>query len=216
MKKKEDSEPLITKPLALVVALVLWLLFAPLGKVGAEELYPIPETIKVRITEKTECEDEGIGPLEVIDFKEYVKGVLPNEWYPTWNEEALKAGAVAVKMYGWSMYETYGFVYDCNWNQVYNPANRTDATDKAVDDTWNWVLMKSRNVTKSVTKDDLIRTYYDDFPSACNTRGHECMPQWGTLIDANNGMVWQDIVLKYYQDSWLYCQPSWLRRGFTR
>ena len=164
-------------------------------------LFVMPVTIDVAITGEAVCTDDMRGkvyPLETVDFKEYVKGVLPNEWYPTWNEEALKAGALAVKMYGWSMYETYGFVYDCNWNQVYNPDNRTDATDKAVDDTWNWVLMKSRNVTKSVTKDDLIRTYYDDFPSACATRGHECMPQWGTLIDANNGMGWKDILLKYY------------------
>ena len=30
MKKKEDSEPLITKPIALIIVLILWLLLAPI------------------------------------------------------------------------------------------------------------------------------------------------------------------------------------------
>ena len=32
-----------------------------------------------------------------VEFYDYCKGVLPNEWYSTWNEESLKAGAQAVK-----------------------------------------------------------------------------------------------------------------------
>jgi hypothetical protein len=36
-----------------------------------------------------------------VDFTTYVKDVLPNEWSPSWPDEALKAGALAVKMYGW-------------------------------------------------------------------------------------------------------------------
>ena len=105
----------------------------------------MPETIPVLITGEAECSANflfEIYPIKQIDFKEYVKGVLPNEWYPTWNEESLKAGAIAVKMFALSMVERRGYVWDCNWSQVYNPDKRTDATDKAVEDTWNYVLLR--------------------------------------------------------------------------
>lgn len=40
---------------------------------------------------------------------DYVKNVLPNEWPCLWNIESVKAGAIAVKMYGWfhTMYPKY-------------------------------------------------------------------------------------------------------------
>jgi len=126
-----------------------------------------------------------------MDFKEYVKGVLPAEWGNNWNQESLKAGAIAVKMYGWSMYETYGYVWDCNWDQVYRPEWRTESTDKAVDDTWDWVLLHDKKI---------VRTYYDDRYATCLGREQEenCMGQWDSYDDAKEGMNWKDIITKYY------------------
>ena len=95
MTKQEDSEPLIR---ALWVVLIIWFLLAPRGFVKAEgiKIYKMPETIVVRITGQQSCTENMRYHTEVIDFKEYVKGVLPNEWGHHWPEESLKAGAIAV------------------------------------------------------------------------------------------------------------------------
>ena len=157
----------------------------------ASEQYSIPETITVRVTGKKDC--RGLSNVryttQQVDFKEYVKGVLPNEWLSSWTEESLKSGAVAVKMFAWSLYESKGYVWDCNWDQVYFPATRTEKSDKAVDETWNWLFWN----------DGPVRTYYDDYPNACLSRGHECMSQWQTYWDSKNGMTWDQILNKYYK-----------------
>ena len=92
----------------------------------------MPQTIEVRVTGQAECYKGMEWQAETVDFKEYVKGVLPNEWYPTWDEELLKVGAVAVKNYGASVYKSQGFVWDCNWNQIYRPSWRSEATDSSL------------------------------------------------------------------------------------
>jgi len=159
--------------------------------------FTIPETIPVRMTGLADCRATPSGityPVRQIDFKEYVKGVLPNEWYPTWEEESLRAGAIAVKMFAWSMVERVGYVWDCNWSQVYNPDKRTDATDKAVDDTWIYILVRD---------DKIFTTYYDDYQWTCYTRGayDNCMGQWDSQHDAEAGMTYKEILYKYYTDS---------------
>ena len=159
--------------------------------------FVIPETIPVVLTGERNCKinpPSGVYPIINVDFKEYVKGVLPNEWYPIWNEESLKAGAVVVKMFALSMVERRGYVYDCNWSQVYNPSRRTTETDKAVDDTWDYVLLR---------QDKLFTTYYDDYLSTCYFRGeyNSCMGQWNSLSDAENGMNYKEILYKYYKNS---------------
>ena len=153
-------------------------------------LNPIPETIEVRITGQGVCTPHMTYHTETVDFKEYVKGVLPSEWYSTWDEDALKAGAVAVKMFGWATYESKGYVWDCNWDQVYKPWLRFDSTDKAVDDTWDWILINEKGI---------VTTYYDDYPDACRSRGHECMSQWWTSTQDNSWM-W---MLNESYDGWL-------------
>ena len=157
----------------------------------------MPETIPVVMTGEAKCKDilpQETYPIVHIDFKEYVKGVLPNEWGPKWNEESLKAGAVAVKMFAISMVERRGYVWDCNWSQVYRPSRRTEATDKAVDDTWDYILLKD---------DKVFTTYYDDYLATCYMRGAltDCMGQWNSLADAEAGMNFKDILYKYYKGS---------------
>ena len=44
-----------------------------------------PSTISVYIT--------STGAIEEVEFYDYCKCVLPNEWYSTWKTESLKAGA---------------------------------------------------------------------------------------------------------------------------
>ena len=118
---------------------------------------------------------------------------MPNEWGSTWHEESLKAGAIAVKMYAWSKYETAGFVWDCTWDQVYNPDKRYESIDQAVEETWDWIF-----ITPNPGKP--IRTYYNAWIGGCQER-HEinCMGQWNSKKDAENGMTWQEIITKYYE-----------------
>ncbi|GAB3663298.1 hypothetical protein GCM10027589_26780 [Actinocorallia lasiicapitis] len=93
-----------------------------------------------------------------VDFKTYVKNVLPNEWRPGWSKESLKAGAVAVKSFGWywslnaknSTKDGRCFdVWDHTNSQVYKPGSATAATNAAVDATWGTRLSKNGKVFKA-------------------------------------------------------------------
>jgi peptidoglycan hydrolase-like amidase len=182
MKALED--PLIS------ILLILFLLVFPVS-VNASSFYNIPESITVRVTGEKECPKNPHYVLQQINFKEYVKGVLPNEWGSTWNEESLKAGAVAVKMYAWSMYSVRGFVWDCTWSQVYDPRVVSEKTDQAVDDTWDYYL---------IADEKPVRTFFNAWINGCYIQEEEnCMGQWNSLADAESGMTWQEILEKYYE-----------------
>ncbi len=104
----------------------------------AEDCYTQPNYIRIyRAT---------LGRVEEVDFYSYVINVLPNEWPPDWPQrnfwpwQALQAGALAVKMYGWyrvyiPKYPAHGFdVRDDSWDQVYKPDSEFSSTTRAVDD----------------------------------------------------------------------------------
>ncbi|MGH2627576.1 MAG: carboxypeptidase regulatory-like domain-containing protein, partial [Anaerolineales bacterium] len=83
-----------------------------LAALGAAELdalavdqtsLPIPRTIRVRVTGYPYCDTTRPYTVQIIDFVEYAKHVLPNEWVNSWPGESLRAGAMAVKMYAWSI-----------------------------------------------------------------------------------------------------------------
>jgi hypothetical protein len=92
--------------------------------------------------------------VEAVDFETYVKVVMPAEWPPAWPIESMRAGAVAIKQYGW--YYTMHYrgltgtggcadVYDNNNDQVYSPETRTPAAShiQAVETTWAESLIKN-------------------------------------------------------------------------
>jgi hypothetical protein len=165
---------------------------------------PLPETILVRVygppyhTPYGGCDWGRTGyELQEIDFKYYVKHVLPNEWVYAWPRESLRAGAMAAKMYGW-----YWVVYPGTWDvrddvcdQVYNPAVEYTSTNNAVDFTWNWRMSRA---------DSLILPHYLDTVSRCNSYGWtDCIGQWDTYYHAigNNGydkLTWDEMLFRYY------------------
>lgn len=145
----------------------------------------------MRVTGQVECSPHMLYRTEQIDLQEYVKGVLPNEWLPKWDNEALKAGAVAVKQYALSMHNTKGYVWDCTWDQVYDPTKRTDQTDQAVEDTWDWYLLDRGG--------SLVTTLYNANRWGCYGRGDNCMSQEGSQMYASKGGIWYDILGNYYQ-----------------
>lgn len=98
---------------------------------------------------------KALNRVERVDFRYYVKNVLPNEWIASWPTESLHAGAHAVKTFAWHKTLTSTkkapngqcyHVADTTADQVYKPGSALAATSKAVDDTWNERLLKGGKV----------------------------------------------------------------------
>ena len=112
---------------------------------GGNNVTP-PEKILVRMS--------GTTTVNPVDFKPYVKDVLPNEWLPNWQMAAYQAGAMAVKTYGWNFtinWRNDGLhyvpetgqcfdVWSDTLDQVFVAGSSTTTTAYAVEQTWNWVL----------------------------------------------------------------------------
>ncbi|MDI9260338.1 SpoIID/LytB domain-containing protein [Alicyclobacillus sendaiensis] len=108
---------------------------------------PYPAVIRVAIR----AYNNPTAPIlyvQTLGFEEYCEDVLPNEWIPSWNEEALKAGAIAVKMFAW--YWTLhprtenGWTYDVDNTtnyQTFKYLSGQYKTDLAVQQTWNMVFV---------------------------------------------------------------------------
>lgn len=103
-----------------------------------------PSTIRVYVTGSEYCNTYASGTVKVVDFKQYVKHVLPNEWMPSWHGQSLRAGAMATKTFAWHYINLGGKwpglgadLMDSTCDQVYTPAVSYASTDRAVDDTWS-------------------------------------------------------------------------------
>lgn len=156
----------------------------------------------MRITGDWHCDTSAPYTVQVMSFKEYVKSVLPNEFYPSqpgqeWSVQTYQAGAIAVKMYAWYWIAHGGKwpdadVYDSTCDQLYRPRSSRPITDRAVDSTWNWVLSR---------KGDLFQTSHKQSATSC-TRGY-CMSQLGAQELARKGYSWDEILRYFYFDSTL-------------
>ena len=88
----------------------------------------------------------GLKVVNILPFDEYICGVLPNEIYPSWPEEALKASAVAARSFtiagmGGKHSEDGFDLCTTTHCQVYRGMGTEQAsTNKAVFDTKNQVL----------------------------------------------------------------------------
>ncbi|MCX6071770.1 MAG: dockerin type I domain-containing protein [Chloroflexi bacterium] len=162
---------------------------------------PLPSTIRVRVTGYAYCDLARSYTVETIDFKEYVKHVLPNEWVASWPTESVRAGAMAAKMYAWSYIAVGGKwsdadVYDSTCDQVYNPAVSYTSTNNAVDFTWNWRLLRSDGL-------HLFRTFYRAYSSQCAGAGLTgyCMGQYESRDMAYDLYTWDEILAVFYTGS---------------
>ncbi len=177
---------------------------------------PLPETIRVRVTNNVAVCDQNpeTNPytVEVIDFNEYVKDVLPAEWGYGWPRESYRAGAMAVKMYAWQLISIGGKyddadVYDSICDQVYIPGYSYSSTNNAIDFTWNWRLTHADG--------SLFRTHYLDWYWRCEDYEWQgfCMGQNDTRLHAlgNDGydkLTWDEMLFRYYDDSRLSYVPT--------
>src|SRR3990172_2807512 len=166
----------------------------------------LPATIRVRVTGYPYCDTSRPYTVQVLDFVEYAKHVLPNEWVSSWPWESLRAGAMAVKMYAWSIIAAGGKwpdadVYDSTCDQVYNPAVEYTSTNRAVEFTWNWRQTRSDL--------HLVRDYYRAYYSQCLAAGlaGNCMGQYESRDMAYDGYTWDEIITSFYPGS--IFSPVW-------
>lgn len=145
--------------------------------------------------------------VDTVDFKEYVRNVLPNEWVYTWHAESLKAGALAAKMFAWWRYnilEQYPqyrpqgvHVVNNVCDQVYIPGSARPSTNAAVDATWP-DRMTDPN-------DRVVEIHYLAWDWQCanaysvNGGGwYRCMGQNESAQLANAGWTYKAILQRYY------------------
>jgi hypothetical protein len=160
---------------------------------------PLPATIRVRVTGVATCSLTRPYTVVEVDFRDYVKHVLPNEWIASWKAEALRSGAMAAKMYAWYWIARGGKwpdadVYDSTCDQVYNPAIAYASTNAAVDETWNWRLTRGGL---------LFPTAYRAYAHQCAAAGltGSCLGQWDSQWLAQARTTWPDILAAFYQGS---------------
>ncbi|MEV4892597.1 SpoIID/LytB domain-containing protein [Nonomuraea sp. NPDC055795] len=142
---------------------------------------------------------KSINRVERVDFKTYVKNVLPNEWVSSWPRESLRAGALAVKNFGWywamrSNRKTPSGqcfdVYDHTSSQVYKPGSAKVATSAAVDATWGIRLTRGGKIFKA---------QYCSTTTACgNWVDGDWMSQKGSRDKAKAGWNYARILRSYY------------------
>jgi hypothetical protein len=169
----------------------------------------MPTTIRVGITPFVNCSSwvnagQPITEVLEMDFKEYVKNVLPNEWPNAWPAESLRAGAVAAKMFAWWRVNlTTQFptirpegvnVVDNTCDQVFWPNSKRPTTDAAIESTWRYRLSYNNLVQEIhyLSTDAFCDQYKELFGWP------RCMAQYGTLDMANAGQTWQEMVQRYF------------------
>ncbi|MBU4178418.1 MAG: SpoIID/LytB domain-containing protein [Actinobacteria bacterium] len=105
----------------------------------------VPETIKVLMPD---------GNVETMDMDEYLKGVVPTEVGASWPYDSLAAQAVAARSFAATAHrhpEVGADVCTTTHCQAYNPANRDERTDLAVDST---------HKVAALYQGDIIHAYY--------------------------------------------------------
>lgn len=155
-----------------------------------------PATIRVRVTGSTACDTSAPYTLVTLDFKDYVKHVLPFEWIRSWPEDSLKAGAMATKSYAWHWINRGGKwpdadVYDSTCDQVYKPGITYASTDTAIEATWLAHMTRSNAI---------LHASYRAYWSQCQTAGlvGSCMGQYESRDMATAGSSWLDILHYFY------------------
>ncbi|MFC4908506.1 SpoIID/LytB domain-containing protein [Actinomadura gamaensis] len=141
----------------------------------------------------------GLHRVDRVNFKYYVKNVLPNEWVSSWPRESLRAGAMAVKSYAWwwamhSTRKTSGGqcfdVYDNTSSQVYKPGSAKASTNAAVDATWGVRMNRGGSI---------FMAQYCSTSTACGAwRNGDWMSQYGSRDKANAGWSYSRILKAYY------------------
>jgi len=140
-----------------------------------------------------------ITVVNSVGMEDYLKGVVPSEMPASWNEEALKAQAVAARTYVYSRrsaHESEGYdVCDTTNCQVYGGFEAENQnSSKAVDDTKNEVAIYNGEPIFSVffsssggSTDDCANVWGTDFPylKAVNDKYETGVTKWTRTYTAS-------------------------------
>lgn len=160
----------------------------------------MPSTIRVAIRANNDPRGQILW-VQTLGFKEYCEDVLPNEWMPDWNGESLRAGAIAIKMFGWfhSLHPITedGFTFDVdnttNFQEFKYKTGRL-VTNQAINDTWRIVFVPANKEVKALD----YRAGYPDNPNWAFVRSNR-MAQWGSQYWASvAGLPYLSILNLYY------------------
>lgn len=157
----------------------------------------------------------GTNRVDLVNFLFYAKKVLPNEWFPTDDQQALRAGAVAVKMYGWQRVNTAntfahvlptGECYDVDDTQtfqVYDERVSDPNTDLAVASTWPVVVYRAGTVLEALYANAAVL----NATTGCVRFDGIHMVQEGTQTCAtqiqqpqNRTLSWFEILQRFYDN----------------
>jgi len=165
---------------------------------------PEPATIRVAIRSMNpsgEPDPRGkIMYVQNIPFREYVEDCLPNEWIPSWNVEALKAGALAVKMFAWYHHlnpiTMDGFTYDVDNTtnfQTFRYDSRQIETNAAVNAVFKYAYVRRNGEIIELN----YRAGTQNSPN-WQYRNAQKMAQWGSQYWADEGRNYLQILQFYY------------------
>lgn len=150
------------------------------------------------------------GKLWVVNFvsmRNYLNSVVASEVSPSWNEEALKAQAVAARSYGMTYYfNPVNSLYqlgDDEYFQVYSGiATEDDRVRQAIDATAGEFVSYHGGVVESLyaASDEIVK-------EAFQGRG---MSQLGALELAEQGHSYKQILANYYPGTSI----SWIEQDF--
>lgn len=203
------------RTLALAVSLLV-LAMAPAAYAQNRTVYntPLPTSIRVAIREaRPNGEPNPRGRIiyvKTVSFDDYVRNSLPNEWVPSWNQEALQAGAMAVKMFAWyhhlnpTKLDGWEFDLDNTTNfQTYREGNRFAEADQA--------YYRTKNLAYAMPDGTIVELNYragwegdPNWPY----RNANMMSQWGTKYHAEKGLNMLRILQWYYQGRALHRIPG--------
>jgi Stage II sporulation protein len=173
----------------------------------------LPATIKVWRRGLDGSTASCSGRVDTLAFEDYVKGVVPHEWIPSWDAESLKAGAVAARTYAFYWVHAGGKytcadIDDTTASQVYKDST-TAATNDAVDQTAGQFVANGSGepifAEYSAENGDPTADGVDEpwcAGQSVNGHGHG-MCQWGSQRWAQHGKSYDWIVAHYYPSAHL-------------
>ena len=154
----------------------------------------------------------GLHRTVAVDFRQYVRVVVANEWGPTHPRASLRAGAIAIKQYGWyfAMHWRGGRdwagrcfdVVDTTHDQVYAPSKTIYPTqDDAVRATWNLTLRKGTS---------FFMTGYRAGDGICGDQqdGWHLMQRNASACVMERGESMEQILRRYYGSSVSVVDPG--------
>jgi peptidoglycan hydrolase-like amidase len=175
---------------------------------------PYPKIIRVAVRENnisgTSDPRGRIIYVMNVNFDQYIRDVLPNEWMPSWRLESLKAGALAVKMSAWYHHlhpvKISGYTFDVDNTvnfQIYRENTHQPITDAAFNSIDRLAFVERNGNIFELN----YRAGYQNNPN-WQYRNAQKMSQWGSQYWAERGRSYLQILQFYYEGRQLVQIPG--------